>query len=170
MKLKPTNLATLNVCQEAMEVTGINLEQHLIDPQTLTYDEGCVKLTLLLEKHKIKGKRIHYRPCGQNIEFDINFIKNQLISEQTWSKYVNNKPLDTLRVLTFLQDIGFLPTDLGKLESLVDFFKISKGTAHTAKDDVKMTIEVYKNMRQLVMQLKNNTGGFNSSLLEIIER
>jgi DNA polymerase III epsilon subunit-like protein len=170
LKLKPSNPALLNVCQEAMNVTCINLEQHLADPQTLTYEEGCVKLTLLLEKHKIKGKRSHYRLLGQNVEFDRNFILNQLISDQTWNKYVNNKPLDTLRIVTFLQDIGFLPTDLGRLESLVEFFKLPKGEAHTAKDDTKMTVEVYKCLRQLIMQLKSNVGSFNNSLLEIIER
>jgi len=170
LKLKPSDLSKLNVHPEALEVTGINLENHLKDPQTITYEEGCVQLTLFLDKYKVKGKRIHYRLCGQNVEFDKNFILAQLISDQTWNKYVNNKPLDTLRIVTFLQDIGFLPTELGRLESLDDYFGLPKGETHTAKDDTKMTVDVYKSLRKMIMDLKNNIGGTNNSILEIIER
>ena len=153
-----------------MRVTGINLETHLADPKTVTYEEGAKLLLALFERNKVKGKRKSLRPYGQNIQFDINFVTAQLIRSDIWSKYVHHNPIDTLRICTFLQDIGFLPDNLGKLESMVRHFDLPLGEAHNAKADVKMTMEVYKAMRKMLINMKsNNLGTISSSLLEIVE-
>jgi DNA polymerase III alpha subunit (gram-positive type) len=170
LQLRPQDLSQLNVHPTALKITGINLEEHLSDPQTLTYQQGKDKLIKLLEKNKIPKKRRSFRPCGQNIEFDINFIKNQLLEDEIWGKYVHYNTIDTLRILTFLQDIGILPVDLGKLESLVNYFNIPMGQAHNAKEDIRMTVEVYKAMGNLIKGKKTEMSGISTnSLLEIIE-
>jgi DNA polymerase III alpha subunit (gram-positive type) len=170
LQLKPSNVNDICVTPEAINVTGINLEEHLADPQTITYEEGRVQLLALLERNKIPKKRKHFRPSGQNIEFDINFVKEQLLPDEEWSKYIHHNPLDTLRILTFLQDCGILPKDLGRLESMVKYFGIPMGQAHNAKEDVKMTVEVYKCLKALLISKKTTmSGSGNTSLLEIIE-
>ncbi|HLD91635.1 MAG TPA: 3'-5' exonuclease [Patescibacteria group bacterium] len=170
LQLKPEDVSTICVTPEAMQVTGINLEDHLNDPQTITYKEGAVKLVALLEKHKIPKKRRHYRPCGQNIDFDIPFVKNQLLDGEIWSKYVHHNSLDTLRILTFFQEAGILPKELGKLESMVEYFNIPMGQAHNAKEDIRMTVDVYKAFLALMKSKKHEMGiTSGSSLLEIVE-
>jgi len=156
---------------EALEVTGIDLKTHLEDPRTVTYTEGKNILLEKLTKYKIKGKRNHYRPCGQNIGFDEGFMTTQLMTEEEWRKLVHYRAIDTLQILTFLQDIGYLPLDLGNLGSQVEYFNIPKGKAHDAKGDVKMTVDVYRAYCKLLMDRKDNVAGLSSNnLLSIVER
>ena len=108
--LKPDD-GNIIAVQEALDVTGIDLKTHLEDTRTVPYSEGKEILISFLEKHKIKGKRRHFRPCGQNISFDENFIMGQLVPEEEWRKLVHYRMLDTLTILTFLQDLDFLPKD-----------------------------------------------------------
>lgn len=167
--LKPENLSDLVLDPVAMEITGIDIEKHLKDPRTVTYAEGEKLLEKFLTKHKIKGKRKHYRPCGHNVEFDIRFLQKDLLTKGFWGKMVDYKTLDTLRILTFLQDCGILPPDLGKLGTLVDYFGLRMGNAHDAKEDIKMTIAVYCKLKELVTNMKLG-GGIPDSLLDVIER
>lgn len=157
--------------QEALDVTGIDLKEHLKDPRTVTCSEGAKQLTSFLEQFKIKGKRRHFRPCGQNVQFDIRFVNAQLVEKQDWEKLVHYRPLDTLQILTFLQDVDFLPKDLGNLSSQVEYFNIPKGQAHDAKEDIRMTVDVYKAYRKLMQQKKDSMAGVaGNSLLDIVER
>ncbi len=170
LQLKPEDVSTIVVQPKAMEITGINLEDHLKDPQTVTYAEGARQLLELFERNKIPKKRKHFTPCGQHLDFDIPFVKKQLIDPAIWGKYVHHNTLDTLRILSFLKDIGFLPKELGSLGSLVDYFGIPMGQAHNAKEDIRMTVDVYKAMRNLLLSQKKQISGVqNNSLLEIIE-
>jgi len=156
---------------EALKVTGIDLDTHLKDPRTITYSEGKKRLIEMLERHKIKGKRRHYRPCGQNIGFDEQFTVDVLVPEEEWRRLVHYRNIDTLQILNFLQDVGFLPKELGNLESQVEYFNLPMGQAHNAKEDVKMVINVYRAYCKLMQDKKDNMAGVsNNSLLEIVER
>lgn len=168
----PEECERIVVTKEAMEITGINLQEHLEDPQTMTYEEGRKTVMALFEKHKIKGKRNHYIPSGHNIQFDINYLWEQMIPQEDWEKYCHyGKKIDTYPIVTFLQDIGYLPMDLGKLTSLVEYFKIPMGQAHNAREDIKMNIEVYKKVKELMQMKKMDIANANhNSLLGIIER
>jgi len=172
LKLKPENGKLVTV-PEALKVTGIDIEEHLKDPETITYSEGKALLLKMLTKHKIKGKRKHYRPSGQNVGFDINFVKAQLTGVDDFNSMIHHRPIDTLSITTILQDIGILPKDLGNLGSLVDYFKIPMGNAHDAKEDIRMTVDVYKSITKLLIGLRDSgvsNAGNSNSLLEIIER
>lgn len=171
LQLKPENQSLINVTPEALKVTNMDLNEHLSDPSTITYSEGYRKLLSFLEKNKIKGKKRSYRPCGHNITYDNKFIWAQLMPESIWDKYIHYNPLDTLRILTFLQDIGILPVNLGSLTSLVDYFNIKMGEAHNAREDIKMNVEVYKCLKNILQTKKTEfAGNVSNSLLKIIER
>ena len=74
-------------------------------------------------------------------------------------------------ILTFLQDLEFLPKDLGNLGSQVEYFNIPVGKAHDAKGDVKMTVDVYRAYCKLLAEKKDNISGVSSNnLLSIVER
>lgn len=157
--------------QEALNVTGIDLKTHLADPRTVTYSEGSKQLLDFLQKYKIPKKRRHFRPCGQNVGFDIRFVNAQLVEKYEWEKLVHYRPLDTLQILTFLQDVDFLPKDLGNLSSQVEYFNIPMGQAHDAKEDIRMTVDVYRAYRKLMQNSKGDIAGVSSnSLLDIVER
>lgn len=153
---------------KAMEITGIKIDEHLVVADT--YSEGKKKLLSLLAKHKIPGKRKHYRLCGHNIDFDKHFLFAQFIDQDEWEKLVHYNTIDTLRVCTFLQDVGIIPNDLGQLSALVEFFNIPMGNAHNAKEDIKMTVEVYRAMKKMMENRKlDMIGNIDSSLLSIVE-
>ena len=147
--LKPDNGEVIAE-EQALKVNGINLEDHLSNPNTLTYTEGRKVILEFLKKHKPKG-RSKIRPCGHNIQFDQNFILGSgLLSEEEWEQYIHHNSLDTLRIITFLQDIGMVPNDIGRLTDFVEHFGIAKRDAHDAREDVKMNVEVYKKLKKHV--------------------
>ncbi|MEX1013874.1 MAG: 3'-5' exonuclease [Candidatus Paceibacterota bacterium] len=171
LKVKPDDLDKLVITEKAMEVTGINIDKHLADTSTITNSEAEKVILDFLEKHKIKGKRKHFRPCGQNVAFDIDFVTKQLVPKEKWDKLVHYRPIDTLQILTFLQDCNILPKDLGNLGSQVEYFDIPMGQAHDAREDILMTVEVYKSYRKLIESAKDNMASASSNnLLSIVER
>ena len=171
LQLKPESESLIMVTSGAMAVNNINLEEHLADPNTVTYKEGAKQLLALLNRNKIPRKRKHYMSSGHNIPFDEDFIWNQLLPKEDWEKTVHyGKKTDTYSICTFLQNMGILPDDLGKLTSLVDYFGIPMGEAHTAKGDIKMNVEVYKAIKAMMQAKKLEMGNTSTnSLLEIIE-
>lgn len=160
--------------KEAFDISGINPEQQLSDPSTLTYTEGRIKLLSVLEKYKTPGKRSHYKLLGHNIlGFDIPFMEEQafLTSQHMKKAGISHNPLDTTLIVSWLKDMGVLPHTVGNLGSLVDYFELPKGTAHRARDDVHMQKDVYIKLCSLfkinsVHNLKNSD---NNDLLRIVE-
>ena len=170
LQLKPEDESKILVEAGAMNINKINLNEHLKDPNTLTYAEGNKKLQEMLNKNKIKGKRKHYMPCGHNVGFDKDFIWEQLIEKEDFEKTVHYRTLDTSSITNFLKDVGIFPKELGNLMSLVNYFNIPMGEAHNARGDVLMNIEVYRAMRLLMNTKKNEfIGTTNTSLLKIVE-
>jgi DNA polymerase III alpha subunit (gram-positive type) len=173
LKVKPDNcqsIADIPFEQEALDVTGINLEDHIKDPATITYSEAAVIITKFLEKHKIPNKRKHFRLSGHNVEFDRGFYLAMLVDEDSWEKLVHPRCLDTMVITTFLQDCNLIPGDLGNLGSLVEYFGIPMGKAHNAREDIKMTVQFYLALLAMMKDKKNNMSGISEhSLLSIVE-
>lgn len=159
--------------EEAFKVSGINPQELLSNPSTLTYSEGRAKLLSMLEKHKIPGKRVHYKFLGQNITaFDIPFMEEQgfFTSAHLKKAGITHNPIDTTSIVTWLKDMGILPANVGGLGSLVEYFGLPKGTAHRAKDDVHMQKDVYVKLCQLFKNNSiNNLKQDNDDLLKIVE-
>ena len=161
--------------EEAWKITGINPEDHLANPDTITYEEGKKKLLDMLSRHKIPRKRNHYQWLGQNIcSFDIPFMEAQgfLTPAESKKAGVHHNALDSTIIVTWLKSIGMLPADVGPLGSLVKYFDLKMGDAHRAKDDVHMQKEVY--IKLCEMMKKMSVGNLNSldsssDLLKIVE-
>lgn len=171
LQLKPPEPTKVIFEKKALETNKINLEQHLKDPQTLTYEEGKKKLIEFFERNKIKGKRRSLQPCGHNIlGFDNPYIWKHLISKTEWEKYVHYRTLDTTGIVAFLKDIGILPPEVGSLTSLVEYLNIPVKEAHHAKGDVLMNIKVYEALTAMIKDVKKQIAtSSNNSLLEIVE-
>lgn len=169
LQLKPADPSKMVLEQEALDVNKINIPDHLADPNTITYEEGRVKLKTFLVKHKIKGKRKHYIPAGHNVAFDKDFVWQWLMPQDEFEEEVHYRTLDTSMITTFLKDIGIFPETLGNLMSLVEYYNLPKKEAHNAKGDVQMNIDVYKSMKAMMKDRKKDMVGGTNSLLEIIE-
>lgn len=163
IKLIPDN-GEIIFDQKALDVNGIILEDH--KKTAINYSTAANLITSFLKKHSPKKRGI--RPAGHNIAFDIAFLKGQLKIDDIWEEKCHYRVLDTTPITTFMQDLGVWPEKLGSLTSLVDYFKIPMMNAHTAKDDVLMWIEVYKQMKlQTKEALSGSNNGDELSLLEI---
>lgn len=163
LKLKPDDGAYV-YDQEALDVNKINLEEH--DKVAIKYSQAIPIIENFLKKYSPKKRGI--RPAGHNIAFDIAFLKGQLKIDKIWEDKCHYRVLDTTPITTFMQDIGVWPEKLGSLTSLVEYFKIPMMNAHTAKDDVLMWIEVYKQMKTQTKESMVGTGVSDElSLLEI---
>lgn len=155
IKMKPDD-GILVWEQEAIDITGIDPHKHEQDPDTITYTEAKAKILQFLNKHKIKGKRSHYKPTGQNIDFDLGFIWEQLIPREDWEKIVSKSTLDAYRIVAFLKDCGVLAQEIGNLSSLAEYFGIPILNAHGAKDDTIMAMNVYFALKNMQKQAKKD--------------
>lgn len=166
LKLKPDGRLP-RADAKSLEINGINLQEHLADPKTITYSEAKKQIVAMLKRHHKKvGKYNNIKPLGQNVIFDLEMIWEHLISRTEWENLVHYKTVDTMHYADFLKESGWLPSDVGNLTSLVEFFNLPKGKAHTAKDDVWMTVAVYKKMLEM---MKNNKGRQTQDLLSLLE-
>ena len=168
LKLKPEG--RLPVAEGgALATNGINIEQHLLDPNTLTYAQGKEKLVTLIKKYlKKRGKYSNIIPFGYNIaSFDIAWVQYHLIDKTTWDSLVHYRCFDVMHDVDVLKRHGWLPPFSGPLTSMVEFFGVPKGEAHVAKDDIIMTVGVFKKIKELMDSKKN--GGSTTDLISLLE-
>lgn len=168
LQFKPNENRLPIVESGAMAVNGIDLEKHLTDPNTVTYSEGSKKLTALIKKYlKKRGRYSNILAMGYNVMFDIKWVQHYLIPEDDWDSMVHYKALDVMQDVDVLKRHGWLPPTCGNLKSMVEYFNIPMGEAHVAKDDIIMTINVYRSLHELMESKKN--GGSNADLIGLLE-
>lgn len=168
LKLKPDGGRLPRATAGALKVNGINLQEHLADPETITYSEGKTKLTALIKRHlKKKGRFSNISPFGYNVPFDEKWVKFYLLSPDEWNAMLHYKSVDVMQNVDFLKRAGWFPKELGSLGTVVDFFKLPKRSAHNAKEDTLMTIDVDKKIQELVKSKKD--GGQTQDLITLLE-
>lgn len=170
IKLKPEDGRLVlgeNVEQEALDVNGIDLDEHLADPMTMTYSVGK-RMFLEFCKRNMSGKR-SLRPAGHNImSFDVPMIMTALgITQEEWDMIFHYRVVDTMPIMTTLQIAGWLPEELGGQESLVKYYGVPTLKAHVAKNDTIMWVGVFSAMVRSLIERKN--GGQGTDELLILE-
>ena len=99
---------------------------------------------------------------GHNVNFDINFIYDNLIKYDM--NPITNDFIDTLRLSRRL-----LPElEHHRLSDLADYYNINTVGSHRSLKDVRMTIEVYNNLEKLALEKYSNIDNFKE-IVEIIE-
>lgn len=168
LHLKPQGRLPI-VEAKAMSTNGIDLEQHLLSPNTITYAEGAKKLTSFIKKYlKKNGKYSNILAAGYNVaSFDIPWAQYHLIDKTTWESMIHYKCLDVMHDVDVLKRHGWLPPRVGNLKSMVEFFNLPELESHIAKNDILMTIDVFKEIRKLMESKKN--GGNNQDLISLLE-
>lgn len=169
LKIKPDN-GIYHVTAEAMSINRIDLVEH--NKTAVTYKEaGTQVYNFLNAASRLTIKQLI--PLGHGVAFDCAFLKNTIISEGSWNKFVSYRALDTCSIARFMMLTDKLPELSGSLESLVKHFGIKPmGHLHDAKTDVIASIEVFKRLFLLnlndedempVAEVKNPT---NDTLFE----
>lgn len=167
LKLKPDGRLPIAEAG-ALKVNGINIQQHLADPETVIYAEGKRLLKTLLNKYlsKYRGKS-NLRPMVYNLPFDKPWISEYLLDEGDWEDLFHYKFVDPMQNIDFLKDCGWLPSTIGTLTSVVEYFGIPKRPAHNAKEDTLMMVDVHKETIKLMNSKKE--GGQSQDLISLLE-
>lgn len=135
------------VTAEALRINKINLIAH--EERAMTYADAGTLLFDFLQKNS-NGGTLKLEPLGHNVYFDIVRIKEDLISNGSWLKYVSYRVNDTGGIGSFLKKQGKIPSDIsGSLSSYATYFGIDTSRAHDAKGDCEMVIEIFKRMLKL---------------------
>jgi oligoribonuclease (3'-5' exoribonuclease) len=157
--LKPDNGRLPIADADALKKNGINLQEHLANPNTITYGDAKKLIVTMLKKYREPGKYRNQKLYGFNVRFDRDFIKEYLLNDEEYDNLLHYKVVDVADGVDFLKRCGWMPPSIGTLVSCVEHFQVPLGKAHTAKDDVLMTIEVDKRIMALMESKKNNSGG-----------
>jgi DNA polymerase III epsilon subunit-like protein len=169
LKLKP-NDGRLPIAEAAaLNKNGINIQNHLADPSTITYREAAAQILAMLRRHlQKKGRYSNIRPLGQNVQFDIDWVQEHLVSKDEWNSIVHYAKIDTKLCVDFLKDSNWFPSDLSGLGTVVEYLQLSKRNAHNAKEDTLMCVDVYKKLLEL-MRSKKDGGGSTQDLISLLE-
>lgn len=168
LKLKPEGRLPI-ANPKALETNKIDLKKHIEDPETITYKEGAVRLEAFLRKYlKRRGKYSNIIMMGYNIRgFDNGWLHHHLIPKKDLESIVHYKYLDVADEIDVLKRHGWLPPNLGTLGSAVEFFGIPQQTAHQAREDTLMTVNLFKKLKEFMESKKN--GGNNQDLISLLE-
>ena len=168
LKLKPDGGRLPIAEAQALKVNGINIQQHLADPETITYSEAKVKVITLLKKYlKKNGRFSNIKALGYNVPFDLRWTQEHILPQSDWESILHYKYTDVMQAVDFLKEAGWFPPDLGSLNTVVDYLQLPKRAAHNAKEDTLMTIDVYKKLLEIMKSKKD--GGQAQDLISLLE-
>lgn len=168
LKVKPDNNRLPIAESGALRVNGINIQEHLSNPDTIVYSEAKNRLVALIKKYlKKRGRYSNIRPLGQNTNFDILWMQEHILPKDEWDSMIHYAVIDTKAIVDFFKDCSYFPSDLGNLGSIVEYLQIPKRQAHTAKDDTLMTIDVYRKLIDIMKSKKD--GGQTQDLIALLE-
>lgn len=129
---------------KALEINGINIEEHNANPATLGREDAKKRLEEFLAAHTNVGAR-PLIPCGWNPAFDVGFVKQIFIEWEFFCKYFN---YDIASVAQKAKRDGTIPDDLRGLHATARYCGLPvAGGWHDALVDADLT-------RQLAIHLK----------------
>lgn len=141
------NDGILNVSEKALEINGINIEQHSIIAKKPS--DAILDMEIFFKNHFDENEKIIL--CGHNILFDINFFKT------FWNKHKGNynnrfshRYVDTASILFFLTVAGKLPNESNSSQNAFNHFKIQVNNRHSALGDVLATSELFNKLLYLI--------------------
>jgi DNA polymerase III epsilon subunit-like protein len=152
----------------ALEVNKIDLAKHVEDKNTVSRQEAGRRLEEFLSLYS-KNAKSKPKPLGHNIHFDMGFL-TQLISADTIKKKLHYGVICTKVISDFFKEVGVLPQEIGKLESLVQYFGIPKGELHTAKDDTLMMVAAYGKLMQMTKDMSKPGSSLSMDVLSMLEK
>lgn len=131
----------------ALAINKIDIAAHW--QNALPVEEAAARLREFLgadaEYHRLNAEPLV--PVGHNVSFDISFVRQQLLPD--WGTLVSYRTIDLQSVTRFLVDAGLMPKVNG-LAGAAAFFGLDISGHHDAAFDTRLTIEVFRKVRELV--------------------
>lgn len=101
---------------------------------------------------------------GHNVNFDINFIYDNLV--KLGLAPLENSFIDTLRIAKrILSDL-----EHHRLKDLAQYYKIDDKGSHRALKDVEITLEVYRFMKEEIIQKYGSIEDFQNTIITAMYR
>ena len=146
LEVKPNDGKPYVVQADGLSVNKIDIIEH--DKVAISQSEAGSKLMLALKKWAQNGA-IKLIPIGHNVQFDILFIYEHLLSKKHFDQFVSYRKLDTGPIAQFFKYCGIIPANKsGSLESLAETFGVQfKDRPHTAESDAMMCVDLLKAMK-----------------------
>ena len=140
------NDGVLNVTSKALEINGININEH--SKIALKSNFAISEIKNFLNQNFELDEKITL--CGHNILFDINFFKNFWNkNEGNYNARFSHRYVDTASILFFLSLINKLPENSNSSENAFDLFGISIDKRHSALGDVLGTAKLFNCLIEL---------------------
>lgn len=163
------NDGVLNVTEYALQINGINIEEH--KKVAIKPPEAINELDHFLSIYFTPDEKITLG--GHNINFDVNFLR-QFLSENNYSfnKRFSHRYVDTATILYYLYLSGKIEQKALSSQEAFEFFGISLDNRHTALGDAIATAKlfsillkkIYKNVKIRTLDNRNLPNLFEQEL------
>lgn len=145
--MQPFDYSYIN--PQALEVNNLTIEQlkTFRDPKEV-YGDLSQRLARYVDKYDRTDK---FQPAGYNVGFDCDFFKEWFLKngDVYYGSRFNWKQIDPLRVLYFMDGMGFISLPDYKLETVCEHFGIQI-KAHEALSDIKATKQLISVIRNMI--------------------
>lgn len=134
--------------EESLSINGKTKEQILNDPAFLSPYKVYEDFKGILGKYVDKyNKNDKFTPMGQNVQFDLNFLRNFFIknNDKYFGSFIAWQEVDLLAFARLLRYTGKISVDNCKLETLAKYIG-KEYKAHDALEDIRMTREILKEL------------------------
>lgn len=143
------------VTPDALKLNKIDLIEHNQQKNLMSKESIGYAITNL--KNKIyNNKKIPV--LGHNVNFDLNFIYENILSKDKWEELFSYRNVDTAGISRFLIDAGKLPgLYKNDLSSLMVYFNLGSELSenrHTALFDAECTMTIYNKFLELIKEGK----------------
>lgn len=133
----------LNVTQKALEINGIDLEEH--KKNAVSPALAIEKLNGFLKQHFQDDEKITLG--GHNITFDVNFLNTFLTRNGfSFQQRFSHRFVDTATILFYLYLTGKLKSKITSSQDAFDYFGIPVEGRHTALGDVIATARLFSRL------------------------
>ena len=145
LKIKPDD-GVYHVNAQGLEINRINIVEH----DRIAKPLSEVKTRF---KNYICGWSLNLKltPIGHNVRFDVKFVKTHLLED--WDRYFDRRHIDTASVGKFLALSGIVPKlktySLSEMAQAL-MIEVNEDSRHEAKFDADLTLNVLRNMTQLI--------------------
>lgn len=92
-----------------------------------------------------------YMFAGWNINFDVSFFRGMCHHQNKMKLYnsINHRHIDIQSLNFFAKQLKVVDSDINSLSDLSNYFNINRSIKHSALEDAKITLLVYRNLLQL---------------------